>query len=41
MRGDHCPVKISMRECAQEKEENLFHTQGAVWRTEAFPTKLV
>ena len=40
MRG-RCPIKIRMREWAQENEENLFHTKGAVWRTEAFPAKLV
>lgn len=38
MRG-RCPIKIRMREWAQENEENLFHTKDGVRRTEAFPTK--
>ncbi len=38
MRG-RCPIKIRMREWAQENEENLFHTKDGARRTEAFPTK--
>ncbi len=38
MRG-RCPIKIRVREWAQENEENLFHTKDGARRTEAFPTK--
>ncbi len=40
-RGPLFLAKTDKCENAQENKENLFHTQGAVRRTEAFPMKLV